>query len=158
MQQYGKNSGLKTVCFRAGCITGPNHSGAKLHGFLSYIVKSSLKKRTYSIYGYKGKQVRDNMHSHDLIECFWNYFKNPRVGEIYNIGGSRKSNCSVIEALDYVELAANIRVKRIYQKVNRVGDHIWYISDIKKFKKHYPNWKQKYGTKKIIEELIYSFQ
>ena len=158
VQEYGKNSGLKTVCFRAGCITGPNHSGAKLHGFLSYLVKSSLKKRTYSIYGYKGKQVRDNMHSHDLIECFWNYFKNPRVGEIYNIGGSRKSNCSVIEALNYVESAANISVKKIYRKASRVGDHIWYISDIKKFRKHYPNWKQKYGTKKIIEELIYSFQ
>ena len=158
VQEYGKNDGLKTVCFRAGCITGPNHSGAKLHGFLSYLVKSSLKKKTYSIFGYKGKQVRDNIHSHDLIECFWNYFKKPRIGEIYNIGGSRKSNCSVIEALDYVELAANIRVKRIYQKASRVGDHIWYISDIKKFKKHYPNWKQKYGTKKIIEELIYSFQ
>ena len=93
-----------------------------------------------------------------MIECFWNYFNNPRIGEIYNIGGSRKSNCSVIEALDYVELAANIRVKRIYQKASRVGDHIWYISDVKKFKKHYPDWKQKYGTKKIIEELIYSFQ
>ena len=158
VQEYGKNDGLKTVCFRAGCITGPNHSGAKLHGFLSYLVKSSLKKKTYSIFGYKGKQVRDNIHSHDLIECFWNYFKNPRIGEIYNIGGSRKSNCSVIEALDYVELAANIKVKRIYQKASRVGDHIWYISDIKKFKKHYPDWKQKYCTKKIIEELIYSFQ
>jgi len=158
VQEYGKNDGLKTVCFRAGCITGPNHSGAKLHGFLSYLVKSSLKKKAYSIFGYKGKQVRDNIHSHDLIECFWNYFKKPRIGEIYNIGGSRKSNCSVIEALDYVELAANIRVKRIYQKASRVGDHIWYISDIKKFKKHYPDWKQKYGTKKIIEELIYSFQ
>ena len=158
VQEYGKNEKLKTVSFRAGCITGPNHSGAKLHGFLSYLVKSSLVKKTYSIFGYKGKQVRDNIHSHDLIECFWNYFKKPRIGEIYNIGGSRKSNCSVIEALDYVELAANIRVKRIYQKASRVGDHIWYISDIKKFRKHYPNWKQKYGTKKIIEELIYSFQ
>ena len=158
VQEYGKNDGLKTVCFRAGCITGPNHSGAKLHGFLSYLVKSALKRKTYSIFGYKGKQVRDNIHSYDLIKCFWNYFKNPKKGEVYNIGGGRKSNCSVIEALDYVELAANIRVKRIYQKANRVGDHIWYISDIKKFKKHYPNWKQKYGTKKIIEELIYSFQ
>ena len=157
VQEYGKNDGLKTVCFRAGCITGPNHSGAKLHGFLSYLVKSSLTKKTYSIFGYKGKQVRDNIHSYDLIKCFWNYFKKPRAGEIYNIGGGRKSNCSVIEALNYVELLANIKVKKIYQKENRVGDHIWYISDTKKFKKHYPNWKQKYSTKKIIQELIYSF-
>ena len=158
VQEYGKNDGLKTVCFRAGCITGPNHSGAKLHGFLSYLVKSSLKRKKYFILGYKGKQVRDNIHSHDLIECFWNYFKKPRVGEVYNIGGGRKSNCSIIEALNYVESLANIKVKRIYQKTNRVGDHIWYVSDTKKFRKHYPRWKQKYGTKKIIEELIYSFQ
>ena len=158
VQEYGKNDGLKTVCFRAGCITGPNHSGAKLHGFLSYLVKSALKRKTYSIFGYKGKQVRDNIHSYDLIKCFWNYFKNPKKGEVYNIGGGRKSNCSVIEALDYVESAANIKIKRIYQDANRVGDHIWYISDTKKFKKHYPSWKQKYDTKKIIEELIDSFQ
>jgi len=158
VQEYGKNVGLKTVCFRAGCITGPNHSGAKLHGFLSYLVKSSLKRKTYSIFGYKGKQVRDNIHSYDLIKCFWNFFKNPKKGEVYNIGGGRKSNCSVIEALNHVESLANIKVKRIYHKVNRVGDHIWYVSDTKKFKKHYPNWKQKYGTKKIIKELIDSFQ
>ena len=158
VQEYGKNDGLKTVCFRAGCITGPNHSGAKLHGFLSYLVKSALKRKTYSIFGYKGKQVRDNIHSYDLIKCFWHYFKNPKKGEVYNIGGGRKSNCSVIEALNYVESVANIKIKRIYQDANRVGDHIWYISDTKKFKEHYPSWKQKYDTKKIIEELIDSFQ
>jgi len=158
VQEYGKNDRLKTVCFRAGCITGPNHSGAKLHGFLSYLVKTSLNKKTYSIFGYKGKQVRDNIHSYDLIKCFWNYFKNPNVGEIYNIGGGRKSNCSIIEALDYVETLTNIKVKRIYKKNNRVGDHIWYISDTKKFSKHYPNWKQKYNTQKIIKELVYNFK
>ena len=157
VQEYGKNEGLKTVCFRAGCVTGPNHSGAELHGFLSYLVKSSLKKKIYSIYGYKGKQVRDNIHSYDLVKCFWNYFKKPRKGEFYNIGGGRKSNCSVIEAINYVESLVNIKVKKNYNKANRVGDHIWYISDTSKFKKHYPNWEQKYGTKKIIEELIYSF-
>ena len=158
VQEYGKNDGLKTVCFRAGCITGPNHSGAELHGFLSYLVKSSLKRKIYNIFGYKGKQVRDNIHSHDLIKCFWSYFKKPRAGEVYNIGGGRKSNCSIIEALKQVELLKSIKVKKIYNKTNRIGDHIWYISDIKKFKKHYPNWKQKYDTKKIIEELVYSFQ
>tara|TARA_B100000686_G_C16690219_1_gene917169 strand:- start:67 stop:1119 length:1053 start_codon:yes stop_codon:yes gene_type:complete len=157
VQEYGKNHGLKTVCFRAGCITGPKHSGAKLHGFLSYLVKASLKEKKYYIFGYKGKQVRDNIHSHDLVNCFWNYFKKPKIGEIYNIGGGRMSNCSIIEALNYVESLANVRIKKIYQKVNRVGDHIWYISNTNKFKKHYPNWKQKYDTKKIIEELIYSF-
>tara|TARA_B100000029_G_scaffold514108_1_gene615717 strand:+ start:1016 stop:2065 length:1050 start_codon:yes stop_codon:yes gene_type:complete len=158
VQEYGKNEGLKTVCFRAGCITGPNHSGAKLHGFLSYLVKSSLKYNSYPIYGYKGKQVRDNIHSYDLVKCFWNFFKKPRIGEVYNMGGGRKSNCSVVEALNYVESILNIKVKRIYHKENRVGDHIWYISDTKKFKKHYPFWKQKYGIKTIIEELIYSFK
>ena len=158
VQEYGKNDGLKTVCFRASCITGPNQSGAQLHGFLSYLVKSSLTKKTYSIFGYKGKQVRDNIHSYDLIKCFWNYFKKPKIGEIYNIGGGRKSNCSIIEALNYIESLTNIKVKRIYKKANRVGDHIWYVSDTKKFRRHYPNWKQKYGTKKIIEELIYSFK
>ena len=157
VQEYGKNEGLKTVCFRAGCITGPNHSGARLHGFLSYLVKSTIKHKTYSIYGYKGKQVRDNIHSSDLVDCFWNYFKNPRVGEVYNMGGGRKSNCSIIEALNYVESLANVKVKRIYYKTNRVGDHIWYISDTKKFRKHYPSWKQRYGTKQIIEQLINSF-
>jgi len=158
VQEYGKNDGLKTVCFRASCITGPNHSGAKLHGFLSYLVKSSIKKKSYSIIGYKGKQVRDNIHSYDLTQCFWHFFKKPKFGEVYNIGGGRKSNCSVVEALDYVEKNANIKIKRNYQKINRIGDHIWYISDTKKFRNHYPAWKQKYNTKKIIEELISSFQ
>jgi len=157
VQEYGKNAGLKTVSFRAGCITGPNHSGAKLHGFLSYLVKSSLSKKTYSIFGYKGKQVRDNIHSHDLVQCFWNYFQKPSIGEVYNIGGGRTSNCSVIEALNLVESIANIKIKKKYNKENRIGDHIWYVSDTKKFRKNYPNWKQKYNTKKIIEELIYSF-
>jgi len=157
VQEYGKNEGLKTVCFRAGCITGPNHSGARLHGFLSFLVKSSIKNNSYFIYGYKGKQVRDNIHSYDLVQCFWNYFKKPRIGEVYNMGGGRKSNCSVIEALNYVEAIKNIKVKRFYNRTNRVGDHIWYISDTKKFKKHYPAWKQKYDTKQIIEELVYSF-
>ena len=157
VQEYGKNEGLKTVCFRAGCITGPNHSGARLHGFLSYLVKSSIRHKAYSIYGYKGKQVRDNIHSSDLVKCFWSYFKNPKVGEVYNIGGGRKSNCSIIEALNYVESLANVKVKKIYHKTNRVGDHIWYISNTEKFRKHYPNWKQRYGTEQIIEELINNF-
>ena len=154
VQEYGKNVGLKTVCFRGGCITGPNHSGAKLHGFLSYLVKLSLTKKKYSLIGYKGKQVRDNLHSYDLVNCFWEFFKKPSKGEIYNIGGGRYSNCSIIEALNIVEEIKGFKIKREIIKNPRVGDHIWYISNTSKFKKHYPNWKQRYDTKKIIEELI----
>ena len=154
VQEYGKNIGLKTVCFRGGCITGPNHNGAKLHGFLSYLVKNTLNQKTYSLIGYKGKQVRDNIHSLDLINCFWEFFKKPKRGEIYNIGGGRFSNCSIIEALDLVENISKIQIKRKYIKKPRTGDHIWYISDISKFKKDYPNWRQIYNTKKIINELI----
>ena len=154
VQEYGKNVGLKTACFRAGCITGPNHSGAKLHGFLSYLVKSSLSKKKYSIIGYKGKQVRDNLHSFDLVNCFWEFYKKPKKGEVYNIGGGRYSNCSVIEALNLVEKLTNIKIQKQIIKTHRVGDHIWYISNLSKFKKHYPKWKQKYNTKKILEELI----
>ena len=158
VQEYGKNYGMKTACFRAGCITGPNHSGAKLHGFLSYLVKSAVKKNKYTIFGYKGKQVRDNIHSLDLINCFWNYFKKPRTGEVYNIGGGRKSNCSVLEAIHNIENLTSKKIIKSYQKNNRVGDHIWYVSNTRKFSKHYPNWKQNYNTKKIIEELIYNFK
>ena len=154
VQEYGKNVGLKTVCFRGGCITGPNHSGATLHGFLSYLVKASLKMKKYNLIGYKGKQVRDNLHSNDLVNCFWQFYKKPRYGEIYNMGGGRHSNCSIIEALDLVEEIGKIKIKRKILKSPRVGDHIWYISNTSKFKKHYPKWKQKYNTKKIIEELI----
>ena len=154
VQEYGKNTGLKTACFRAGCITGPKHSGAKLHGFLSYLVKISIKKKQYTLIGYKGKQVRDNIHSHDLVSCFWEFFKNPSKGEVYNTGGGRYSNCSVIEALNLVEKIAGIKIKRKILRQNRVGDHIWYVTNMKKFKKHYPNWKQKFSTYKIIEELV----
>ncbi len=156
VQEYGKNVGLKTVSFRGGCITGPNHSGAKLHGFLSYLVKIALSKKKYSMIGYKGKQVRDNIHSYDLVNCFWEFYKKPKYGEIYNIGGGRFSNCSIIEALELVENISKIKIKKEVLKKNRVGDHIWYISNIEKFKKDYPAWKQKYNTKKIITELIYN--
>ena len=154
VQEYGKNVGLKTGCFRAGCITGPNHSGAKLHGFLSYLVKSSLTKKKYTIIGYKGKQVRDNLHSLDLVNCFWEFYKKPKKGEVYNIGGGRYSNCSIIEALNLVEKLSNVKIQKKIIKIPRVGDHIWYISNLSKFKKHYPKWKQKYNTQKILEELI----
>ena len=154
VQEYGKNVGLKTVCFRGGCITGPNHSGAKLHGFLSYLVKLTSNKKKYTIIGYKGKQVRDNLHSSDLVNCFWEFYKKPKRGEVYNIGGSRYSSCSIIEALNEVESQLKLKIQKKFVPKNRVGDHIWYITNNKKFKKHYPNWKQKYNTKKIITELI----
>ena len=154
VQEYGNNVGLKTVTFRGGCITGPNHSGAKLHGFLSYLVKQCVLKKNYSIIGYKGKQVRDNLHSFDLINCFWEFFKKPKKGVVYNIGGGRFSNCSILESIKEVEKISGSNVKINYIKQNRIGDHIWYITNNKKFKKDYPNWKQKYNTKKIISELI----
>ncbi len=154
VQEYGKNVGLKTVCFRAGCITGPKHSGAELHGFLSYLVKKSLKDKSYNIIGYQGKQVRDNIHSFDLVNCFWEFFKKPKNGEIYNIGGGRYSNCSVIEAINYIENKTGDKIKKKYIDKNRVGDHIWYISDNSKFKKDYPKWSQKYNVYRIIDELI----
>ncbi len=157
VQEYGKNIGLKTACFRAGCITGPNHSGAKLHGFLSYLVKISLQSKKYFLIGYKGKQVRDNIHSNDLVSCFWEYYKKPGHGEVYNMGGGRYSNCSVIEALNMVENITGIKIKKKILKQNRIGDHIWYVSNTKKFKKKYPNWKQKFSTRKIINELIEQF-
>ncbi len=157
VQEYGKNIGINCACFRAGCITGPSHAGAKLHGFLSYLVKSSVENKNYTIFGYKGKQVRDNIHSLDLINCFWEFFKKPKKGEIYNVGGGRFSNCSIIEALNIVEKICKIKIKRKYVAANRVGDHIWYISNMKKFRKHYPKWKQSYSTNRIINELIKSF-
>ena len=158
VQEYGKNLGLKTSCFRAGCITGPMHSGAKLHGFLSFLVKASLKNKKYTLIGYKGKQVRDNLHSTDLVKCFWEFYKKPRYGEVYNAGGGKFSNCSILEGLHIIEEKTGIKIKKKFIKDNRVGDHIWYISNMGKFKRHYPEWKQNYTTKKIIYELIESFE
>ena len=154
VQEYGKNIGLKTACFRAGCITGPNHSAAELHGFLSYLVKKSIKFKKYNLIGYKGKQVRDNIHSYDLVNCFWEFLIKPIFGEIYNTGGGRFSNCSILEAISIIEKITGIKIKKKIIKTNRVGDHIWYISSMSKFKKHYPRWKQHYSTQKIIKELI----
>ena len=154
VQEFGVNFGMNTVCFRAGCITGSKHSGAKLHGFLSYLVKSCLKEEKYTIIGYKGKQVRDNIHSSDLVNCFWEYYKNPRKGAVYNIGGGRKCSCSIIEAINMIEKKTNVKVKLKSLKKARTGDHIWWITDNKKFLEDYPNFKIKYDIEKIIEELI----
>lgn len=155
VQEYGKNFKLNTIVFRAGCITGPYHSGAKLHGFLSYLVKSCLKFKKYNLIGYKGKQVRDNIHSYDLVKCFWEYFKKSKYkGEIYNIGGGRYSNCSILEAIIYIEKKLKIKISKKILKKPRTGDHQWYITDNSKFKKHYPSWKQVYNINKILDEII----
>ena len=154
VQEYGKYYGLKTVCFRGGCLTGPYHSGAELHGFLSYLVKCSIKNKTYKIYGYKGKQVRDNIHSADLVNMIWEFIKRPIKGEVFNVGGGVKNSCSILEAINLIEKITKKKIKKKFIKKNRIGDHIWYISNLSKFKKHYPKWKMNYSLKKIISEIV----
>lgn len=152
-QEYGKYFGLNTVCFRGGCLTGPAHSGVPLHGFLSYLVKCIASGQEYTINGYKGKQVRDNLHSFDLINAFNSFFENPRQGEVYNMGGSRVSNISILEAVVKIEKILKKKAKIKYSETNRIGDHIWYISDTSKFISHYPNWKIDYNSDKLLEEM-----
>ncbi|MBU0634243.1 MAG: NAD-dependent epimerase/dehydratase family protein [Candidatus Omnitrophica bacterium] len=153
VQEYGRYFGLKTGVFRGGCISGPAHQGAPLHGFLDYLVKCAVLKRKYVIYGYKGKQVRDNIHSYDLVNMFWHFYNQPRCGEVYNAGGSRESNSSVLEAVEKIEKMLGKKLVYEYSEKNRIGDHVWYISDISKFKKHYPEWRMRYTMDKILEEL-----
>jgi CDP-paratose 2-epimerase len=153
VQEYGKYFGMKTGTFRGGCLTGPNHSGAQLHGFLAYLMKCAIRGDHYTIFGYKGKQVRDNIHSHDLVSMFWSFYNNPKSGEVYNAGGGRFSNCSMIEAIDICEVITGNKMNYTYSDANRIGDHIWYISDLSKFKSHYPEWKQEYNIKMIFDEL-----
>jgi len=154
VQEYGRYFGMRTGIFRGGCLTGPAHSGAELHGFLAYLVKCGLQDRKYTIYGYKGKQVRDNIHSNDLVEAFWHFYQNPRTGEVYNIGGSRHSNCSVMEAIQIVHDFAGKEFKYEITNSARIGDHIWWISDVRKFQNHYPEWNFKYGIREIIKEIV----
>jgi CDP-paratose 2-epimerase len=154
VQEYGKYFGLKTVVFRGGCLTGPAHSGTKLHGFLAYLVRCAMTGHKYTIFGYKGKQVRDNIHSYDLVNAFYHFFKNPRVGEVYNMGGSRRSNVSMLEAIELIQEISGKEINYEHTDENRSGDHIWYISDVSKFQKHYPDWKYTYNNKKIIEEIV----
>lgn len=153
VQEYGRYFNLRTAVFRGGCLTGPGHSGAKLHGFLAYLVKCIATGQKYTIYGYKGKQVRDNIHSFDLINAFYEFYKSPRSGEVYNMGGSRHSNTSMLEAIEKIEQVLSKKAKIEYSDENRSGDHIWYISDVSKFKSHYPKWEYTYDNDKIIEEL-----
>lgn len=153
VQEYGKYFGLRTGVFRGGCLTGPAHSGTMLHGFLNYLVKAIANGIPYTIFGYKGKQVRDNIHSYDLVNAFYSFYQNPRAGEVYNMGGSRHSNTSMLEAIEKTEMILKKKGKIKYSKDNRTGDHIWYISDVTKFKTHYPEWKFKYNGDQILEEI-----
>jgi CDP-paratose 2-epimerase len=152
-QEYGRYFGLKTGTFRGGCLTGPAHSGAELHGFLAYLVKCILTGRRYTIYGYKGKQVRDNIHSHDLVTAFWEFFRNPRPGEVYNMGGSRHSNCSMLEAIGQASEICGRELDYVLTDQARSGDHIWWISDVRKFQLHYPGWKYEYDMTAILREI-----
>lgn len=153
VQEYGRYFGMKTACFRGGCLTGPHHAGAELHGFLAYLMKCALTHTPYTVFGYKGKQVRDNIHSADLIAAFDAFYTSPRVAEVYNIGGGRFSNCSMLEAIGLCEGLTGHPVTWSYSETNRVGDHIWWISDNGRFASHYPAWKQQYDVPAILEEI-----
>ena len=156
VQEYGRYFGIKTGIFRGGCLTGPSHAGAELHGFLSYLIKCFISKKPYTIFGYNGKQVRDNIHSYDLVSAFHEFYLSPRIGEVYNIGGSRHSNISMLESIDKISSILGTKLNYTISKDNRIGDHIWYISDVTKFKEHYPNWEYKYDIDMIINEMITS--
>jgi CDP-paratose 2-epimerase len=159
VQEYGRYFDMKTATFRGGCLTGPGHSGAELHGFLSYLMKCAMTAREYRIFGYKGKQVRDNIHSSDLVECFYQVYRNPRVGgEVYNMGGSRHSNCSMKEAIALCEEMTGKRMITTYIDEARSGDHIWWISDVRRFQKHYPEWKYRYDLQELLQEIYHGLE
>jgi CDP-paratose 2-epimerase len=153
VQEYGRYFGMKTGIFRGGCLTGPSHSGAMLHGFLAYLMRCTITSRPYTIFGYTGKQVRDNIHSLDLVKAFHHFYQQPRRGEVYNIGGSRHSNCSVLEAIRMCEEIAGKILQYDYTEHNRTGDHVWYISDVRKFQSDYPGWGYSYGLQSILQEI-----
>ncbi len=153
VQEYGRYFGLKTACFRGGTLTGPQHSATQLHGFLAYLMRCVMTETPYTIFGYKGKQVRDAIHSSDLIHAFDAFFQNPRVAEVYNIGGGRHSNCSMLEGIEAAQIIAGKQLNSTYVEQNRIGDHLWWIGDNGKFEAHYPSWKQEYNIQQILEEI-----
>ncbi|MCU1221341.1 MAG: NAD-dependent epimerase [Candidatus Angelobacter sp.] len=153
VQEYGRYFSLKTACFRAGCLTGPNHSGAQLHGFLAYLMKCNVTGTRYTVFGYKGKQVRDNMHSTDLVRAFDRFFQSPRSGVVYNIGGSRFSNCSMLEAISMAQQISGREMNWEYGAENRKGDHVWWVSDIRKFQSHYPGYELQFDSVAILREI-----
>lgn len=158
VQEYGRYFGLKTGVFRGGCLTGPNHSGTQLHGFLAYLMRCTVSGEPYTVFGYKGKQVRDNIHSTDLIRAFHEFYNAPRPGEVYNIGGGRQVNCSMLEAIDLCQRIAGCELDWRYDERNRIGDHIWYVSDLGKFKAHYPDWRLRYDVPRILTEIYETTQ
>ncbi len=153
VQEYGRYFDMKTGVFRGGCLTGPSHSGTKLHGFLSYLMKCCMDGEPYTVFGYKGKQVRDNIHSYDLVNALYHFYLDPRKGEVYNIGGGRFSNCSVLEAITLCEGLTEKKLKWTHVEENRIGDHIWYISNLDKVESHFPDWKQQYNLEKLLKEM-----
>ncbi len=154
VQEYGKYFGMRTGVFRGGCLTGPAHSGAELHGFLAYLVRCAITGRQYTIYGYKGKQVRDNIHSNDLVQCFWHFYRSPKPGAVYNVGGSRFSNCSILEAIELIADLSGYKVSFSLSDSARSGDHVWWISDVSRFQHDFPSWTYTYDLRTTLIELI----
>ena len=153
VQEYGRYFGMPTACFRGGCLTGPAHAGAELHGFLAYLMKCVVAGRPYRVFGYQGKQVRDNIHSHDFVDALWRFFQAPRSAEVYNLGGGRHSNCSMREAIALCEQIAGRQLDWTYVEDSRIGDHIWWISDCSKFQSHFPDWNYRYDLHGILQEI-----
>jgi len=153
-QEYGRYFGMRTGIFRGGCLTGPHHSGVELHGFLNYLVLTAMHERPYTIFGYKGKQVRDQIHSYDVVSAFWQFAQDPRPGEVYNLGGGKENAASLLECIDMVYAASGKRPQVSYSEKNRIGDHICYYSDLSKLRAHYPQWKLKYSLPQIVEEMV----
>jgi CDP-paratose 2-epimerase len=153
-QEYGRYFGMKVGIFRGGCLTGPSHSGVELHGFLSYLVKVAVTGGTYTVFGYKGKQVRDQIHSYDVIRAFEEFIRAPRPGEVYNLGGGRENSASVIESMKLIEELSGEKIHWQYAEQNRIGDHICYISDLRKLKTHFPDWRITRSLKDICQEII----
>ena len=157
VQEYGRYFDMPTACLRGGCLTGPNHSGVELHGFLSYLIKCNLEEKPYTIYGYKGKQVRDNIHSYDVARFIEEFIKAPRSGEVYNLGGGKDNTCSILEAFSIIEEISGKEMRFSYDETNRIGDHICYYSDLSKMKSHYPNWAITKSLQKTFEEIYTSW-
>lgn len=153
VQEYGRYFGIRTACFRGGCLTGPNHSGTMLHGFLAYLMKCVCTGTPYTVFGYKGKQVRDNIHSTDFVSAIYQVYRAPRLAEVYNMGGGRFSNCSMVEAIDLCQEIAGRELNWTYTDKSRIGDHIWYISDTRKFQSHFPEWRQQYGIRDLLVDI-----
>lgn len=156
VQEYGRYFGLKTTSLRCGCLTGGGHAGAELHGFLSYLVKCAASGRHYTVMGYKGKQVRDNIHARDLANVLWHIFQKPGTAKVYNMGGSRHSNCSMLEAIKACEKLTGRPMNWSYKEENRAGDHIWWVSDVRRFRADYPDWEYRYGIDDILAEILES--